>query len=70
MNATTDSKRLPARNLQRAIDEVYPESVYDSVPDIHQYDALETYRAIDDEALLELPDTLAAHLFSQLNQLV
>lgn len=67
MRRTTDSEAITAQELQIALNEMYPNATYGSVPVADQYDALASYRAIDYDALSEVPTAFAAFLAMQRN---
>jgi hypothetical protein len=48
--------------LRIALNEVYPDATYGSIPVVDQLDALEAYRAYDDGTLAEAPHAFAAYL--------
>ena len=66
MNDPTDIDL--ATEVQLALTEMFPNSTFGAVPVTDQYDALTSYRTVDDEALAEIPGALAAHLDYQRNQ--
>ena len=54
-----------ATELRLVLNESFPEATYGAIPVIDQYDALEAYRAYDDDALAEVPQALAAYITHQ-----
>ena len=70
MKPTTDASTFTANDVRIALNEVYPDATYGSVPVVDQYDALLAYQAVDDDALSEVPHAFAAYLDYQRNQSV
>lgn len=57
-----------ATEIQLALNEVYPDSTFGAVPVAEQYDALISYRAVDNDAIAEIPEAFAAHIDCQRKQ--
>lgn len=57
-----------ATEMQLALTEAYPNTTFGAVPTADQFDALMSYRAVDDDALAEIPGAFAAHLDYQRKQ--
>lgn len=66
MNYPTDNDLLT--DVQLALIHAYPNSTLGAIPIAEQLDALASYRAVDDDALAEIPGALAAHLDYQRKQ--
>lgn len=60
-----DTNNFNSNDMRIALNEIFPDSTYDAVPVIDQYDALEAYLAFDDGALAEAPQALAAYIDHQ-----
>ena len=66
MNDLTDNDLLT--EVQLALIDTYPDSAFGAVPIAEQLEALVSYRAVDDDALAEIPGAFAAHLDYQRKQ--
>ena len=62
---TFDAIEFTATDLRIALNEIFPEATYGSIPVIDQYDALEAYLALDDCALTDAPEAFAAYVIHE-----
>ena len=60
MTKKFDANDFTAADLRIAINEGYRELIYSAVPIFDRYDALQAYHAIDEAALTDDPQALAA----------
>ncbi len=70
MTNKVDTKEFTTADLMIALNETFPESTYDAITVVDQYDALEAYLAFNDSALTDAPDALAAYVISVFIQLL
>jgi len=56
---------ITATDMKNALDELLPDTNDGVVPVLDQFDALDAYRAFDDDALAEVPQALAAYVDHQ-----
>ncbi len=65
MTTRFDANEFTATRLRIALNEIFPEATYGSIPVIDQCDALEAYLAFDDGALTQALEALAAYVIHE-----
>tara|TARA_R110000868_G_scaffold177713_7_gene416760 strand:+ start:32 stop:238 length:207 start_codon:yes stop_codon:yes gene_type:complete len=58
----------PSAEMQLALSDICPDSIFGAIPVAEQLETLMTYRAVHEDVLAEVPQAYAAYLEDQRNQ--